>query len=171
VRRADIQDAIGLAVAYEEPPNLTADEDRVFTVNCGRMPGFPKAFATPSARNRRLGPFRRTVDFAPTTYSEIKQASFAAHGVAIGHRFGEDGFKAVSAAVLPALAARIRSTGDCVGLVVNRARYSIAPMEDSLSIRHLGQHIADEELAGTIAWIVGALLPLLPTGNTVTEAN
>ena len=170
--RPDVQAAIGVAVAYEESPNLTAEQDRAFTASCGWMPGFPEAFATASARDQRLGPFRGAVDFVPTTYPEIEQAGFAAHDVAIGHRFGEDGFEAVSAAVLPALAARMRSTGDGVDLIANRVRYSISPDGTVLSTYAIfGQRIADDELAGTIAWIVGALFPLLASETTMTEAN
>jgi hypothetical protein len=128
VMPADLKRILEEAIVTGVEPVLDDDQKELITWLGGVAPGLCEAYATPEARDARLGlcagSYAPYIEFIPDTYDALAAGGLTAHDVAVGHRIGEAGFEKVLHAIAGDIAARFLESGEQTWeIVVARTRF------------------------------------------------
>ncbi|MDP2411507.1 MAG: hypothetical protein Q8M26_14630 [Pseudolabrys sp.] len=150
-----LKEILDAAYRSDAEPALDDEQDALYTRICGVAPGLVEAYATPAARDARLGPCAAHVEFVSAGYRELATAGLAAGDLAVGHRIGDVGFEAVVRAIVEKIACRfLQSTERTAEIVVDRVAYTIDRTGRVMSAIPLyGEGPSDTVFRATAAWL------------------
>jgi hypothetical protein len=136
-------------------PDLSDEQGELCTQIYGIAPGVVEAYASPAARDARLGRYAGNVEFVPATYNELATAGLTASNVAVGPRIGEPGFEEVLRAIVDDVAVGFLESGEeTVAIVVGRVSYIVDRTGGVIGWTPVyGEGPSDAVCRATAAWL------------------
>jgi hypothetical protein len=163
---------IGRTHAKKGKTPLPVWRDDLLIDAAGNGYGCPESFATQAARDAALGVYGR-VRFIAKSWPEVQATGFFTSDIAIGHRFGEEGFDRVATPVVGAVISDMERTGELGAIVIARIQYKLREGWDYQiivdgGVPQFGVDANEQEIAATTRWLQETFAERLAMPPTIT---